>query len=63
MFLDRHFTIDNLLFFKRKWSYTLPPPPITGVYELYDSCADSVLVPTMYIVFEIDQCYPRYLNG
>lgn len=53
----------NLLFFQGKSSYTRRPPLTTGAYELYDSCVDSVLAPTMYILFEIDQCYPKYLIG
>ena len=42
-------------------SYTRPPPLKPGGYELYDSCVDNVSNPTMHIVFERDQCYPKYL--
>ena len=42
-------------------SYTRPPPLKPGGYELYDSCVDNASNPTMYIVFERDQCYPKYL--
>ena len=42
-------------------SYTQPPPLKPGGYELYDSFIDNVSNPTMYIVFERDQYYPKYL--
>ena len=47
--------------FQGKSSYTRPPLLPTGTYELYDSCVDNLSDPKMYIVFEIDQCYPKYL--
>uniref|UniRef100_A0A7M5WWV7 Poly [ADP-ribose] polymerase n=2 Tax=Clytia hemisphaerica TaxID=252671 RepID=A0A7M5WWV7_9CNID len=39
------------------------PPPISPLdpHTLYDSCVDNISSPSMYIVFERDQCYPQYL--
>ncbi|XP_066933775.1 uncharacterized protein [Clytia hemisphaerica] len=39
------------------------PPPISpsDPHTLYDSCVNSISSPSMYIVFERDQCYPQYL--
>merc|ERR1712096_448116 len=43
------------------------PPPIRGgatstsKTELYDSCVNSIYDPTTFVIFERDQCYPRYL--
>ena len=39
------------------------PPPISpsDPHTLYDSCVDNISSPSMYIVFERDQCYPQYL--
>ena len=39
------------------------PPPIdkSCPHDLYDSCVDNESKPTMYVVFESDQCYPEYL--
>lgn len=50
-----------MIFFQGKSSYTRPPPLTQGGFELYDSCVDSVSKPSMFIVFERDQCYPTYL--
>lgn len=39
------------------------PPPIDPdrTEDLYDSVVDSVDVPTLFVVFHDDQCYPEYL--
>ena len=39
------------------------PPPISqsDPHVLYDSCVNNTASPSMYIVFERDQCYPQYL--
>ncbi|XP_066911705.1 protein mono-ADP-ribosyltransferase PARP11-like [Clytia hemisphaerica] len=39
------------------------PPPISPLdpHTLHDSCVDNISSPSMYIVFERDQCYPQYL--
>jgi hypothetical protein len=40
------------------------PPPIDAAKphgELYDSCVNNVTAPTIYVVFDIEQCYPEYL--
>jgi len=43
-----------------------PPPMMNGVTstartELYDSCVNCLNDPTTFVIFERDQCYPRYL--
>lgn len=38
-----------------------PPPIVAGQHELYDSCVDNIAKPTIFVIFERDQCYPRYL--
>ena len=38
-----------------------PPPLSRNNLDLYDSCVDDVNNPSIYVVFERDQCYPRYL--
>ncbi|XP_019646028.1 PREDICTED: poly [ADP-ribose] polymerase 12-like [Branchiostoma belcheri] len=40
------------------------PPPIDPEDpngELYDSCANSAAEPTIFVIFDSDQCYPTYL--
>ena len=39
------------------------PPPIDPdmIEHLYDSVVDSLGVPTVFVVFHDDQCYPEYL--
>ena len=39
------------------------PPPVSpsDPHVLYDSCVNNIHSPSMYIVFERDQCYPQYL--
>jgi len=39
------------------------PPPIDPdrTEHLYDSVVDSLDVPTVFVVFHDDQCYPEYL--
>jgi hypothetical protein len=46
-----------------KTEYQRPPPidPAKPHGELYDSCVNNVTAPTIYVVFDIEQCYPEYL--
>ena len=39
------------------------PPAVSSSdpHILYDSCVNNITSPSMYIVFERDQCYPQYL--
>ena len=40
------------------------PPPISHLYDsnlLYDSCVNNISKPSIYVIFERDQCYPEYL--
>lgn len=37
-----------------KRSYTSPPPP-------YDSCVDSRLNPSIFVIFQKNQIYPEYV--
>ena len=39
------------------------PPPLdpNSPLELFDSCVNFENDPTIYVIFERDQCYPRYL--
>ena len=40
------------------------PPPIDMTKphgDLYDSCVNKTSSPTIYVVFENDQCYPEYV--
>ncbi|KAL3859994.1 hypothetical protein ACJMK2_010171 [Sinanodonta woodiana] len=43
-------------------SYTRPPnkPGGTG-HLLFDSCVDSMNKPSIFVVFDLKQCYPEYL--
>ena len=37
------------------------PPPLTpDSDDLFDSCVDNVKNPSIFVVFERDQCYPSY---
>ncbi|XP_057293454.1 uncharacterized protein LOC130622078 [Hydractinia symbiolongicarpus] len=36
-------------------------PPEKERHPLYDSCVDNMSNPTIYVIFERDQFYPRYL--
>ena len=47
--------------FQGKAGFVRPPPLSQGSLHLFDSCVDNVNNPKMYIVFEFDQSYPRYL--
>ena len=38
-----------------------PPALPNSNHQLYDSCVDDVTNPSIFVVFERDQCYPRYL--
>ncbi|XP_059149955.1 uncharacterized protein LOC131936872 [Physella acuta] len=40
-------------------SLTRPPPDQSG--RLYDTCVDSPMAPSMYVVFDNSQCYPGIL--
>lgn len=37
-----------------KWNYTRPPQP-------YDSCVDSRLNPSIFVIFQKNQIYPEYV--
>lgn len=53
--------VEVLSLFQGNSSYVCPPPLEEGSWDLYDSCVNNVNNPAMYIIFEFDQCYPRYL--
>ena len=53
--------LNNFFLFQGNSSYTRPPPLTSSGYELYDSCVNDESNPSIYIVFERDQCYPKYL--
>lgn len=53
--------VEVLSLFQGNSSYVRPPPLEEGSLDLYDSCVNNVNNPAMYIIFEFDQCYPRYL--
>lgn len=57
----RKIEFNYLSFLQGDKSYTRPPPISSASYDLYDSCVDDTTNPSMYIVFELDQCYPRYV--
>ena len=44
-------------------SYRRPPAknPVDQASDLYDSCVNCVSFPTIFVVFDIDQCYPEYI--
>ena len=44
-------------------SYRRPPPkqPSNPASDLYDSCVDNKLNPTIFVVFDTDQFYPEYI--
>ena len=44
-------------------SYRRPPPknPSNPTSDLYDSCVNNKLKPEIFVVFDIDQCYPSYV--
>ena len=48
---------------KGKRAYRTPPPkqPLHPASDLYDSCVDNILNPTIFVTFDIDQCYPEYV--
>jgi len=46
-----------------KRDYVRPPPvdPAQLHGDLYDSCVNSLDRPTIFVVFDTDQCYPEYV--
>ena len=44
-------------------SYRRPPAKnsVDQASDLYDSCVNRVSFPTIFVVFDIDQCYPEYI--
>ena len=44
-------------------SYRRPPQkdPSNPASDLYDSCVDDRWSPTIFVVFDTDQCYPEYI--
>ena len=43
--------------------YSRPPPldPAKPHGDLYDCCVDNDQRPSIYVIFESDQCYPEYV--
>ena len=46
---------------KGESSYKRPPAKPGAAHELYDSCVDNIINPTIYIVFDTKQYYPEFL--
>ena len=46
-----------------KESYVRPPKLDSKVHgsDLYDSCVDRMVNPSMFVVFDLNQCYPQYI--
>jgi len=46
-----------------KRDYVRPPPinPAQPHGDLYDSCVNSLDRPAIFVVFDMDQCYPEYV--
>jgi len=46
-----------------KRDYVRPPPlnPAQPDGGLYDSCVNSLDRPTIFVIFDSDQCYPEYV--
>ncbi|XP_057290563.1 uncharacterized protein LOC130613241 [Hydractinia symbiolongicarpus] len=46
-----------------KGNSTMKRPPLlpNSKVELYDSCVNDLSDPSIFVVFERDQCYPKYL--
>ncbi|KAL3048071.1 hypothetical protein OYC64_006781 [Pagothenia borchgrevinki] len=42
-------------------SYRKPPSKDGGVINLYDSCVDDEIKPSIFVVFDSNQIYPEYL--
>ncbi|KAK5876347.1 hypothetical protein CesoFtcFv8_025712 [Champsocephalus esox] len=42
-------------------SYRKPPSKDRGVINLYDSCVDDEIKPSIFVVFDSNQIYPEYL--
>ncbi|KAL3861813.1 hypothetical protein ACJMK2_007831 [Sinanodonta woodiana] len=43
-------------------TYTRPPPKPGGkAHKLFDSCVDNIDNPSVFVVFDLKQCYPEYL--
>ena len=38
-----------------------PPSSLKNPHKFYDSVVDNTVNPTLFVIFEPDQCYPRYL--
>lgn len=43
--------------------YFRPPPKhyVDPESDLYDSCVNNVKNPTVFVIFDNDQCYPEYI--
>ena len=46
---------------KGESAYKRPPAKPGAAHELYDSCVDNIINPTIYIVFDTKQYYPEFL--
>ena len=51
------------LYAEGKSTYRRPPlkDPTNPASDLYDSCVDNQYSPTIFVVFDMDQCYPEYV--
>uniref|UniRef100_A0AAZ1X8N0 Poly [ADP-ribose] polymerase n=1 Tax=Oreochromis aureus TaxID=47969 RepID=A0AAZ1X8N0_OREAU len=58
MFISRVLVGD---YTKGSFDYCQPPSKDGGDINLYDSCVDDVMDPTIFVVFEKHQIYPEYL--
>uniref|UniRef100_A0A8C8MMA0 Poly [ADP-ribose] polymerase n=1 Tax=Oncorhynchus tshawytscha TaxID=74940 RepID=A0A8C8MMA0_ONCTS len=53
--------VRNMFLAKCKYRW---PPPVRSTkedYNLYDTCMDQLVNPTIFVVFDRCQCYPYYL--
>ena len=51
------------LYIEGEPTYRRPPlkDPTNPASDLYDSCVDNQCSPTIFVVFDMDQCYPEYV--
>ncbi|XP_049749400.1 zinc finger CCCH-type antiviral protein 1 isoform X1 [Elephas maximus indicus] len=48
-------------FIEGNMAYTCPPPRFSDPETRYDSCVDTRLNPSIFIIFQKDQIYPEYV--
>lgn len=46
---------------KGSWDMTCPPKIPGEGHRRYDSCVDNTTNPSIFVVFDRNQCYPEYL--